>query len=105
MITKHIAQVEDDSNGFSPASLLTTVNGLELILQALRIVEPEAPEIELRRKLIETLEAAMPLCSEYMTVTPKGNSEVLDFNAAVARRQEEFQETCVQQLHNIGLVV
>ncbi len=105
MSTQHLASVADDSDGFSPAMLTTTVNGLELILQALRLVEPEAPEVDLRRKLIETLEAAMPLCSEYMTAAPKDSAEILDFNEAVARRQEAFHEACARQLHNIGLIV
>lgn len=103
MSTQHLASVADDSDGFSSATLLTTVNGLEFILQALRLVEPEAPEVALHAALIQALEAAMPLCPEHQPLAPKTEAEIFDFNAEVFRRQGEFEAKCKSQLNHIGL--
>ncbi len=103
MAILHTAGVLDDSDGFGPASLQTTVNGLELILQALRIIEPEAPEAGLRKALIEALEKAMPLCPEHQPLSAKTAAEIFDFNTEVFRRQAKFEGTCKAQLSHIGL--
>jgi hypothetical protein len=103
MNTQHIASASDDSDGFSPASLQTTVNGLELILQALRIIEPEAPEAGLRTALVNALEKAMPLCPEHQYLSAKTDAEVYDFNQEVFRRQAQFGARCKSQLDHIGL--
>lgn len=102
-ITQHTAWVEDELAGFSAASLNTTVNGLELILQALRIIEPEAHEASLRSALIQALETAMPLCPKHMSLSAKTDAEIFDFNAEVFRRQDEFVAKCKSQLDHIGL--
>ncbi len=105
MNTTHKAIVNDDSDGFAPATLTTTVNGLELILQALRIVEPEAPEVGLHRKLIIALEQAMPLCPKHIPLTPKTEAEIYDFNEEVFKRQAKFQDECDSSLRVLGLLV
>lgn len=103
MTVQHTAWVEDELAGFGPASLQTTVNGLELVLQALRIIEPEAPEAGLRKVLIEAIEKAMPLCPEHQPLSAMTDAQVFDFNTEVFRRQAKFEGTCKAQLSHIGL--
>lgn len=101
MNTNHTAQVTEELDGFSPASLSTTVNGLELILQALRLIEPEASEAGLRTALIQALEQAMPMCPKHQPLSAKTEAEIFDFNTEVFRRPAENWGSCVKRIHDL----
>jgi hypothetical protein len=56
---EHSAAAYSTEDGYAPATLQTTVNGLRMLLSLLDDMNPEPHEATLRRVLIDAIERAL----------------------------------------------